>query len=150
MISKDAILAHDGDDVCRNTDGAQIKQGNKLRELNAVADGKSLYEFETNATSTEMLVWISVVKAFGIEDSQGWRQLVARHMMVADYEVDAFFLGVSDFFDSLDAAIQHDNKTNSSFLSIVHTFSRDSISVFVPVRNIVVYVAVELLEEAVY
>ena len=121
-----------------------------MRELNAVADGKSLYEFETNATSTEMLVWISVVKAFGIEDSQGWRQLVARHMMVADYEVDAFFLGVSDFFDSLDATIQHDNKTNSGFLSIVHTFSRDSISVFVPVRNIVVYVAVELLEEAVY
>ena len=148
VIGQDAVLAHDGHDVGRDADGAEVEQGDELRELDAVADGEGLHQLEAHAATAQMLVGIGVVGTLCVEDGYGGGQLVARHV-VADDEVDAFLLGVGYLVGSLDAAVEHDDEADARLAGIVDALPRDAVAVFVAVGDVVVDVAVELLQEAV-
>ena len=68
-------------------------------------------------------------------------------MVVADDEVDAQAFGVSDFLHCLDAAVEHDDEFHTGLVSVVHTFVRHSVAVFVAVGDVVVDVGAVLVEE---
>ena len=90
-------------------------------ELNAVAEGKGLHELEAHAATRQVLVGIGVVGPFGIQDGHGGRQHVVGYVVVADDEVDAFFLGIRNLLYGFDAAVQHDDQPHSCACGIVHS-----------------------------
>ena len=145
VVGKDAVLAHNGHDVRSNADGTEVEKRDKLGELNTVVDGKSLYQLEAHAAAAEVLVGIRVVRTLGVQNSHSGRQLLVRHMVVADNEVDAFFLGVGNFVDCLDAAVEHNNEPDTRLASIVHSLARNAVTILVAVGDVVVDVAIELL-----
>ena len=150
VVGQDAVLAHDGHDVGSDADGTEVEQGDELRELDAVVQGKSLNQLEANAAAAEVLVGVGVVEALGIEHSHSRRQLRARHVMIADDEVDALLLGIGNLVGSLDATVEHDDKPHARLAGIIDTLARDAVAVVVAVGNVIVYVAGELLQEAIH
>ena len=115
MICQYAVLAHYRHDVGSDTNGAEIEQRDKTREWDAIVLGKSLHEFETNATTAEILEGVGGVCALGVENSHGIWQFVIRYVVVADDEVDAQALGIGYLFDSLYAAVEHYDKLDALF-----------------------------------
>ena len=65
--------------------------------------------------------------------------------MVADDEVYTLCLGILDFLDRLDTAIEHNHQFNTRFFRIVYSLSADTIALLITVRNIVFDVGIELL-----
>ena len=106
-------------------------------------------EFKSYAAARQVLVGIGVVKAFGVEDGGGRGQLIVRHVVVADDEVDTLFLGIRHLFHGLDAAVQHDDQLHARLRSIIHSFHRHAVALVVAVRNVIVDVGVILLDELV-
>ena len=109
---QDAVLACHRDDVGCNGYGTEVKQRNEPREGDAVVLGKSLHELESHATAAQMLERIGGVHTLGIEDGHSRRQFLIGHVMVADDKVYAKRVGIVDFFDCLDAAVEHNNQFN--------------------------------------
>ena len=105
VIGKHAVLAHDRYDIGGNAHGDQIQQWSQLVKLYPVVHGKSLHELESHTAARQMIVRISRVEPFGVQDSHGRWQHIVGHMMVADDEVDALFLGIRNLLYSLDAAV---------------------------------------------
>ena len=97
-------------------------------------------------------MWVGVcgVGPFGVEDGNGRRHFVVRHMVVADDEVDAKALGVCNLVYGLNAAVEHDDKRHACFLGIVYAFVADAVSFLVAVGYVIIHVGVELLQELVH
>ena len=149
MVCKYSVLAHYRYYVRSDAYGAQIQQGYEFGEGDAVVLGKGLYELETHSASRQVTIWVCGICAFGVQYCHCRRQLVIRHMMVADDEVYAFVLGVLDFVYCLYAAVQYDDKFHPRFLGKVYALTRDTISFLIPVRDVVVYVGGILFQELV-
>ena len=60
-----------------------------------------------------MFIRIGVVFPFGIQNGYSRGQYIIGDVMVADDEINAFLLGVCDFFDGFDTAVQGDDKTHA-------------------------------------
>ena len=109
-------------------------------KLNSVVDGECLHELESDTTSGQMLVGISGVRSFGVQYGHGrWKNLIG-YMMVANDEIDAFFFGVRNFINGLDATIKYDNKFYTCLIGVIHSLNRNSITFVVTVGYVVVYV----------
>ena len=67
-------------------------------------------------------------------------------MVVADDEVDALLLGVFDFLDGLDAAVQHDDELDATLGGIVNALERYAVSLVVAAGYVVLYVGVIILQ----
>ena len=149
MVGQDAVFAHDGDDIRRDAYGAQVQQGNELAKFDAVALGERLHEFEAHPATGQVGIGIGGVEPLGVQDGRGGRKHLVGHVVVADDEVDAFFTGVSYFFDRFDAAVEHDDEFHPCLIRIIHSFERHSIAFFVAVGDIIVDVGIVLLQELV-
>ena len=108
--SEDAVFAHDRHYVRSDTDCNHVEQWDEIAEVYAVADSKCLHKLESYTASRQVFVGIGGILALGVEDGCSLRQLIVRHVMVADNEVYALSLGICYFFNSLDATIEHDDK----------------------------------------
>ena len=109
-VGEDTIFACDRNDVGSNADGYEIEKGFEMREVDAIVDGKSLHELESHATAREVLVWVGVVDAFGVEDSHGTRKCVVGGVVVADDEIDAERRSIVDLLDCFDATVERDDE----------------------------------------
>ena len=147
VIGKYAVLSHNRYDVRGDADCHQVQQRNQMMKFDAVADSECLHEFKTYSAARKMFVRIGVVFALGVQYSYGRGQHFIGYVVVADDEVDAFFLGVCNFVYSLDAAVQHDNQSHTGFGGIVHTLCRNAISLVVTVGYVIIYVRIELLNK---
>ena len=65
--------------------------------------------------------------------------------MIADNKVYTEIFGISNFIDCFNTAIKDDNEFDTRFLGIVYSFFADSLSFFITIGNIVVYIGIELL-----
>ena len=68
-------------------------------------------------------------------------------MVVADDKVDALAQGVVHLLHGFDAAVQHDDKFDTSGRGKVNTFLGDAIALLVAVGDVVVNVGIILREE---
>ena len=66
-------------------------------------------------------------------------------MMVADDEIYALTLGILDFLDSLNTAVEHNHQSYTSFFRMVYSFSADTIALLITVGDIILNVGIELL-----
>ena len=90
-------------------------------ELDTVVEGKCLHELKAYAASGQMFIRIGVVFPFGIQNGYSRGQYIIGDMMVADDEINAFLLGVCDFFDGFDTAVQYNNQTYTTLCGIVYS-----------------------------
>ena len=97
-----------------------------------------------------MFEGIGGILTLGIEDGDGIRQFVIRYVMVTHNKVDAKRLGITDFIDCLDAAIEHNNKFDVFLCSRIQRFLTDTIAFLIAVGNVVLNVGIELLQELVH
>ena len=97
-----------------------------------------------------MLEGVGGVFTFRIENGHGYGQFVIRHVMVADDKVYAKGFGICNFFDCLDAAIEHNDECYTAFCCVVHCLDTDTITFLITVRNVVFNVGIELLQELVH
>ena len=149
MIGQDTVFAHDRYNIRCNAYSGQVEQRNQMMKLDAVTDGKSLHEFEPHATSRKMGVWVCIIQSFGIQDGNGRGQYVVRYMMVADDKVNSLLFGIRNLFYGFNAAVQYDDKPYSGFSGVVNSFFGNSVSFVITVRDVIVKVRIELLNELV-
>ena len=145
--SQDAVFVGHRHDVGCNADGAEIEQWDESREGDAVVFGKGLHQFEPYTASAEVLEWVGVIGTFRIKDGDGRRQLLVRHVMVADDEVDAHLFGPCDLLVGFNAAVEDNNQLHASLAGVLQSFVAYSIAFIVTVRNVIVDVGVELLQK---
>lgn len=88
-------------------------------KLDAVVLGKSLHKLESYSTARQVFVWVRRIRTLGIQNGGGRRKYLIGYMMVADNEIDAFFLGIADFFYCFDTTVQYDDQFYSGGVSIV-------------------------------
>ena len=140
-----AVFSHHVHYVGGDAHGTQVEQRDESREGYAVVFSKSLHEFESHATSREVMEGVGRVSAFRVEDSHSrWHHLVG-HMMVADDEVDAPLLSIGYFLYRLDTAVEHDDELYLLLHCIVDALDTHAISLFISVGDIVFNVRVKLL-----
>ena len=144
-----AVFAHHRHDVGSDADGTKVEQRYELREGYAVVLGKCLHELESHAAAAEILERVGAVLALGVEYGHCLWQFVVGHVVVADDEVNAQLLGVADFLDGLNAAVEHDNQFHAVLCRQVESLLADAVAFFVAVGDIVLQVGVELLQELV-
>ena len=94
-----------------------------------------------------MLKRIGGVFTLRIQDGHGRRQYLVGHMMIADDEVYAEFLGICYLFYGLDATVEHYNQFDTGLLGIFYSLSADAITLFLAVGDVVVDIGIELLQE---
>ena len=97
-----------------------------------------------------MLEWEWIVGAFRVEYGHSWWHHVVGHVMVADDEVYAKAFGIFYLLDSLDAAIQDDDKFYTGLVGKVDSFLAHSVAFVVTVGDVVVNVGIELLQESIH
>ena len=97
-----------------------------------------------------MLEGVGVIRLLTIQDCNRLGYLVARHMMVADDEVDSSLARVLDLINRFDAAVQSDDQCAAFLLRVVDSAERYAIALGVAVGDVVVDVGVERAEEAVH
>ena len=144
-----AVFSHDWHDVRRDAHGAEVEQARELVELNAVAGGECLHEFESYAAAREVGIGIAVVVAFRIKNRHGRRQFVVGNVVVANDEIDALFAGISHLLNGLDAAVEHNDEFHPHFGGEIDTFARDAVAFLIAVGDIEVDIGIELREELV-
>ena len=149
MVGQDAVLARDGHDVGGDAHCAKVEQGGELVEFDAVALGKGLHELEAHAAAREVGAGVVVVCAFRVEHGHGRGHGLVGDVVVADDEVDAQRAGIGDFVDGLDAAVEHDDKSDAHFGGVVHSLARDAIPLVIAVGDVEVHVRIELAQETV-
>lgn len=124
MVCHDPVFPGHWHNVGSDADGDQVKKTIQLILIcQPVALGEGLHELKSYATPAEVRIGISVAFHFGIENGICLRQNVVGDMVVAYDEINAFFLGIVDFINGLDAAIQHNYKFDTNRCSIVNTFN---------------------------
>ena len=92
-----------------------------------------------------MLERIAVISTLRVEDSHGMWQLLIRIMMVAYDEVYAKTLGIVNHVVSLNAAVEYDDELHAGVVGIVNAFLAHAIALVITVRDIIVYIRIELL-----
>ena len=70
--------------------------------------------------------------------------------MVTDNKVYAQFLGIGYLFDSLDAAVEHDDEFHTCFCRKLYSFPAHSVPFLFTVGDVVVDVGIELLQELIH
>ena len=138
MESQNPVLISHWHDISGNSHCHEVEQGNQIRERDTVILGKGLHEFESHATSTEMLEGEGIIFPFGIQNSHCRRHHLVGHVVVADNKINTSTLGIGYFIDSLNSAIEDDNQFNTCLVSKVNSFLADTISLIIAVGDIVV------------
>ncbi len=72
-------------------------------------------------------------------------QFFVWYVMVAYNEIYAFAVGVVDFLDGLDTAIQDDDQLDAHGSRAVDVVERNAIAIFVSVWDIVIYIRIETI-----
>lgn len=106
---------------------------------------KACIRLEAHTATTKLFERIRVVGALGVEDGHSGRHLLIGHMVVADDEVDTQRLGIGDLLDSLYAAVKNDHQFHACPLGILQSFATDAVALIVAIRDIIVYIGIELL-----
>ena len=109
-----------------------------------------LYEFETHTASREFLVWIAASRLFGIKNSNGVRDFVARIMMVADNDIYSLRPGVFHFLNGLDTAIESDHQFAIHFLGKINSHIRYAVTLLIAVGDIVLHIRILFPEEGIH
>ena len=130
--------------------GAEVEQRDELREWYAVILGKSLHELESHTTSAQVLEGVGIVCALWVEYGVCIRQGIVRHMVVTHYKVYSQALGIGYSLMRLDATIQYYNEAYSLLLGKVYALLAHSVTLVITVGNVVVDVAVELLQKLIH
>jgi len=121
VVGQDAVFSTDGYNIGGNAHCNQVEQRLEvLVKIDVVVLGKGLHELKAHTTTRELVVGIGVVGALGIEHSNSIRQGVVRYVVITNDEVNAFGLGVLDFLNGFDAAVQGNDQGVSVFVGIIH------------------------------
>ena len=115
-----------------------LRPWKESREGNAVVFGKGLHELEAHAAAAQLLERVGVVGAFGVEDGHGGGHHIVGHVMVADDKVDAQALGIGNFLDGLDAAVEYNDEFDARFVGKVHALATHSVALIVAVGDVIV------------
>ena len=122
-ICHHTVFAHNWHYVGSNAHCHQVEKAFEVVKVcDSVADGEGMHKFVANATARKILERIGIAFELRVENGNSVGQHIVGHMVVADDEVDAFFLGILNLFDCLDSAIEHNNQLHSDFGSVVDTF----------------------------
>src|SRR3989344_4003718 len=80
--------------------------------------------------------WISGTFSFRINDCVGRRQNFPLFMVICNYYVDIETVGVPDFLHICYTAIDSDNQPRFTFATFIYSFSVESKSFVMTVRNV--------------
>ena len=143
--SENAVLINHRYHIGGNAHGAEVQQRNKPGEGNTIVLGKSLHKLEAHTATTELLERIGIVVALGVKNGHCGRHLLVGYMVVADDEVNTQRLGIGNFLDCLDATVKDDHQFHTCPMGIVQPFATDAVALIVAIRDIIVYIGIELL-----
>ena len=147
IVGHDAVFLNHRHQVGSYRHGTEVEKRREFGERNAIVFSPTLHEFKAHAAAAEMLKGIAVVGAFGIEDGHcRWHCLVG-HMVVANDEIDAQLLGVGNFVDGLDAAVQNDDELHARLPCILNAFAAHPVALVVAVGNVVIDIRIEQAQE---
>ena len=149
VVSQNAIFAHDRYYIARNAHSTEVKQRNQVVEIYAITDSKSLHKLKAHTTPRQVLVWVRVIPALGVQDGHGRWKFIVWHMVVADDEIYTFLFCIGYFLYGLDAAVKHDDKLHARLFGIVHSLERNAIALFISIRDVVIDIRVKLLNKLV-
>ena len=149
VISQNTVFVGDGHNIGCDAHSHQIEQRNKLRERNLVVLCKSLHQFEAHATTRQIVVRIGGIGTLGIQHSHRIGQFVIGFVMVADDEVYAFLLGISNFLNSFDTAVEHNHQRKMVVGSKVDALIRNAVTFHIAVGQIIVQISGILAQKAI-
>src|SRR5437879_4305921 len=92
-------------------DGNQIKIAGNLLKRNIIFFCIGLYQLKTYPASRKFLIRIFAVASFGVEHGNSIWQFFTRKVMIAYNKIDSFGIGVSNFINRFDAAVERYNQT---------------------------------------
>ncbi len=137
VIRKNTVFINHRNNVCRDTDSHKVKHTFKIALRQRIAHGKRLHELVAHTATAEMAARIGAAFQLRIQYGCRRRQLVIRHMVVTDYEINAQRPGILYFLDCLYAAIKNYYELNPLRSRIVNTVLRYSVALVIAARNIV-------------
>ena len=141
IVSKHTVFAHDWHNISSNTYSAQIQQTLKpIHIVHAITDSKTLHKLEAYTAAAQFLERIFVVFEFGVKDSHSIGQNIVGHMVVTHNEIDTQRLGIGNFFNRLNTAVENNNQLYANTVSIIHAFYGYAITLIVARGHIVLHV----------
>ena len=135
-ISQHTVFACDGNDVGGNAHGQKVDEVIHLFNSAQAFHREGGNQFETHTTTRELVVGISAVGTFGIENSHSIGDDIAGTMVVADDEINAALVGIVDTLVGLDATVQGNDQLETIFGCIVNAFEGNAVSFFVAVGDV--------------
>jgi len=115
----------------------------------AVALGQTLHQFETDPTAAQLLEGIRTVGTFRIKHGHGFRQHIARSVVVADDHVDTAFRSIRHLVHGLDPAVERDDQAHTLAGRPIDAQERDAITFGITVGDVEREVAGEALQEGI-
>src|SRR5690606_3897196 len=90
-----------GADSCSH----QVEIGNHAFDSLSFSRGQCLNELKADSATTEFVVGVITILAFGVENSHCWREFSSRAMVIAYYKINALCRSIGDFVYGFDAAV---------------------------------------------
>ena len=119
--------ADDGHNVAGDAHHHKVEKRLNLVERNFVPRSVGLNQFESDAAARQLVERIVAVGAFWVEHGGRLGQLFARLVVVADYELNAFFSSVINFGQGFYAAVECNDEFAPHLFGVVDALVRDSI-----------------------
>lgn len=138
MICHDAVFVYHGHDVGGYGHGHQVKHPFEFARADAVAYRECLHQLVSHAAARQVAARVCRAFELWVEYGYSVRQHLIGDMVVADDEIDAEGLGVSDFGVGLDAAVKDDDELDAGGGSFVYGVCADAVAFVVTCRNVVV------------
>ncbi len=147
-VCHNAVLVDDGNDVGGDTHRHKVEHAFQLGGGDAVADRERLHEFVAHTAARKVGAWIGASFELGVQNGGGLRQLGARLVVVADYEIDAERGGMFDFLVGLYAAVENNHQLDTLVGEFVDAFAGYAIAFVVACGNVEIEFGVEVLQVA--
>src|SRR5688500_769709 len=114
------VLAGDGNNVGGNTGSNEVKVFVAFLQRNAVMYRIRLYELKADAGPAKFFIWISAISLLGIEYRHSRWNYGAGQVVIADDEVNFFFVGVEHLVIGFDAAVERNDKCEIVFCCVIY------------------------------
>ena len=98
--------------------------------------GKRLGQFIPYTTSAKFFIRVAAVGPLGVENGEGFGELVSGAVVIANDDVDALLFGILHLFQGFDPAIQGNDQGKTIVLCKVNSPHRQAIPFFVTVRDV--------------